>query len=776
MKPKLTQPQRILVAFIYLIILVLIFRGLGGDILSMAFDLANDTSLWFYSGILLIVLGKYVAEPFFTKPTDSLTNSLAVLIALLTIDSKASFFGYQAIFIFNLSVLLFSLVSIGLKDAESNLWRGLCRFTYWFSVKLGASNVLFSIIFLSSIYSYFALTSPPDIVDFIILLVFWICIVFFDIIGLTVEVLAGLKNISKINSAVIGRAIGCENPLLYKVEVDNNDSIKEGEIITIENRKRSRSVGIIISVRQLLNKRWANVYLLQDEDKETIRVPSLSSIFSSSKSLITDENSAFHIDSVDNFSDPIQVKVNSSLLYQKFSSLIGFVESGSNLNTLRFHILNHSANQLSEGAILKVQVNGIETLYQVIDGNTRDETLENQDVYGFTIGVARKLGHYNFEKNELDVVSWMPEIFTPVFLHSEEEIADEDRSKMADKFIGRLPTTSYPIPIVDYHSLVTHNTAILGILGIGKSCLTFELIQKLLNHTECKIICIDITNEYGKADGLLEYIDSEFVVADSPNIFNEINAKLEHIETIGDGQYAKQIPEKSGNISDYKEVLRNDLKQFLFESEDLPVQYEVANNKRVRIYNPDYHKASKGEKMGIHVLTPELSPAEKTRVIAEEILKILMQFNPDENSNSRVLVVIEEAHSLVPEWNSVANDGDKAAVNGTAKVILQGRKYGLGSMVITQRTANISKSILNQCNTIFALRVFDDTGKQFLENYIGSDYSNTLPTLEERHAIAVGKALRLKQPVIIQLNHKNHLILKNDTAGEAQIVERSEDE
>ncbi len=50
-----------------------------------------------------------------------------------------------------------------------------------------------------------------------------------------------------------------------------------------------------------------------------------------------------------------------------------------------------------------------------------------------------------------------------------------------------------------------------------------------------------------------------------------------------------------------------------------------------------------------------------------------------------------------------------------AKVILQGRKYGLGSFVVTQRTANISKSILNQCNTIFALRVFDDTGKQFLE-------------------------------------------------------------
>ena len=112
---------------------------------------------------------------------------------------------------------------------------------------------------------------------------------------------------------------------------------------------------------------------------------------------------------------------------------------------------------------------------------------------------------------------------------------------------------------------------------------------------------------------------------------------------------------------------------------------------------------------------------------------------------------------MIPEWNSVADEGDKNASNGIAKIILQGRKYGFGSLVVTQRTANVSKSILNQCNTIFALRVFDDTGKQFLENYIGKDYTNTLATLEERYAIAIGKGLKLKQPVIIQLNEKDHI-------------------
>lgn len=83
-----------------------------------------------------------------------------------------------------------------------------------------------------------------------------------------------------------------------------------------------------------------------------------------------------------------------------------------------------------------------------------------------------------------------------------------------------------------------------------------------------------------------------------------------------------------------------------------------------------------------------------------------------------VCLVYEEAHSLVPEWNSVVAEGDKAATARSARAILQGRKYDFGCILITQRTANVTKTILNQCNTIFA-RTFDDTGKEFSSNYIG---------------------------------------------------------
>lgn len=119
---------------------------------------------------------------------------------------------------------------------------------------------------------------------------------------------------------------------------------------------------------------------------------------------------------------------------------------------------------------------------------------------------------------------------------------------------------------------------------------------------------------------------------------------------------------------------------------------------------------------------------------------------------ARLCIVIEEAHSLIPEWNQVAQQSDTHQVNRSARVILQGRKFGLGALVISQRTANVTKTILNQCNTIFALRSFDQTGLDFLRNYMGEEYSQAISTLPDRTAILVGKASSSVRPIIFRVS------------------------
>jgi type IV secretory pathway VirB4 component len=55
--------------------------------------------------------------------------------------------------------------------------------------------------------------------------------------------------------------------------------------------------------------------------------------------------------------------------------------------------------------------------------------------------------------------------------------------------IGHVPGTTYGISI-DLDHAVTHNTAILGILGVGKTRLAWELIQRMLIEG-IKVVAID---------------------------------------------------------------------------------------------------------------------------------------------------------------------------------------------------------------------------------------------------------------------------------------------
>ena len=153
-----------------------------------------------------------------------------------------------------------------------------------------------------------------------------------------------------------------------------------------------------------------------------------------------------------------------------------------------------------------------------------------------------------------------------------------------------------------------------------------------------------------------------------------------------------------------------------------------------------------------------LSAAEITRIFSEAALSAAQALG--RTSEARCCLVYEEAHSLIPEWTAIAYEGDRAASNGTARAILQGRKYGLGCLLITQRTASVTKSILNQCNTIFAMRVFDATGMDFLANYSGRDYTEVLSGLADRHAVVFGKASSCSDPVLIRANDRDDFLAR----------------
>ena len=363
---------------------------------------------------------------------------------------------------------------------------------------------------------------------------------------------------------------------------------------------------------------------------------------------------------------------------------------------------------------MEVRIGDKSVIFQIVEGMTREEIVQLKNTYGYARAKARKIGRWDTDAAKFVPAKWLPRINAPVFLFAAEGVPDSARS------IGHFPNTSFGVGI-NISETVTHNTAILGILGIGKSYLAIELVERMI-AAGVKVICLDLTNQY--RDLLSDFID--------PTYEDSVCAEL---AAAGKGGKPHQNQEQGGSHAAFRSCVTKQLRAFIDPNEPRrlrvfsPAQFEVTRQ-ATRLYSGNADMAT-------------LTPTEITAIVSDATLAACLERGMTDSA--RVCLV-----------TSVATETDGAV--RSARAILQGRKYGLGCLLITQRTANVTKTILNQCNTIFAMRTFDDTGKEFLSNYIGSDYAQVLPSLESRHAVVFGKASTCENPVLVRLNDRANFI------------------
>lgn len=163
------------------------------------------------------------------------------------------------------------------------------------------------------------------------------------------------------------------------------------------------------------------------------------------------------------------------------------------------------------------------------------------------------------------------------------------------------------------------------------------------------------------------------------------------------------------------------------------------------------------ENIGMFEL-PSISNTKDVLAQTQTFIESVFEYAKNQQTQQQICLVLEEAHTIVPETSFLGDLGEygssKALVNKMGQVALQGRKYGVGLMIIGQRTANISKTILTQCNTMICFQAFDDTNFNFLGNYIGKDLASTLPTLKKYHAVVSGKAIKSNLPLIVDVTRE----------------------
>ena len=121
---------------------------------------------------------------------------------------------------------------------------------------------------------------------------------------------------------------------------------------------------------------------------------------------------------------------------------------------------------------------------------------------------------------------------------------------------------------------------------------------------------------------------------------------------------------------------------------------------------------------------------------------------PNTGRNRPLLIAYEEAHSYLGKNNTTY------AREAVEKIFKEGRKFGLGAVVISQRPSELSETILAQVGTFIALRLTNSSDQSIVKAMAPDNMNsliNLLPSLRIGEAVIVGEAINIPSRVRLPL-------------------------
>jgi DNA helicase HerA-like ATPase len=137
-------------------------------------------------------------------------------------------------------------------------------------------------------------------------------------------------------------------------------------------------------------------------------------------------------------------------------------------------------------------------------------------------------------------------------------------------------------------------------------------------------------------------------------------------------------------------------------------------------------------------------------VIARTLFNLKVWQTSEERAADPVLLVCEEAHRYVPNRGEAQYEAAQEAIRRIAK---EGRKYGVGLLLVSQRPSEVEATVLSQCNSWIVLRVTNDSDREHVKAILPDSMAGLtkmLSGLRRQEAIFVGQAAMLPSRIMIR--------------------------
>ena len=418
---------------------------------------------------------------------------------------------------------------------------------------------------------------------------------------------------------------------------------------------------------------------------------------------------------------------------------------------------------------------------------TADTKWLDIDLFGEGVRTGLGEGEFDFQRG----VATYPLPGQGIFVTSIAELEQIYQRPNKDSIhVGSLSQASaLPVHLL-VDELLGKHFAVLGTTGSGKSCATTVLLRAILECApKAHIVLLDPHNEYrnafsDKAEcidpttlnlphwllnfeesiqlyiGKTEYsatnltrilkevmlkarrafsadieVPSEHITVDTPVPY-KLGALLGEIEEARKDITPKGAQEPYNKIEQRIRALQQDKRfEFLIQHDDL-VKDDLCELLRQYLRIPVSGKA-------LSIIDLSGVPSDVMDVVVSVLCRLIFNFAVWSPRPVKIPVVLvcEEAHRYASGSSDAASESTRQALSRIAK---EGRKYGVGLGLVSQRPSELSGTILSQCNTLVALRMNNKSDQEFVQRALPDSIRglvDMLPILRTQEAFVVGEGV-----------------------------------
>lgn len=446
------------------LLLFLALLLIAGKTATGSFDFIL-VDFWFNAGLLLVLFGALIDQPFYSRDADVLLNGVGAAVSLLAIPAAGREFLWWMFLVVSLYLVVSSYVVMFLRSKESHGDNSTLISVSRINRSIGNPKALFSVLFLWGVVQQFGISGfTPSALFF-----YWALFLAFDLTGLS-KLLDSILYRDKLPpSTSLGTVRKVIEPGILEVELVSTAQLSRGDVVQVGSiPTQPIAEGVLIEDTPLLGNRIARIIIRETKPDW---VPKLS-----------EPDAQLSIFSADG--------IAKDNLQERF---VGVVDSGSDILSVKTSI--HPSTSLRQGELLWTWLDGNRrAYYQVVAGKVQESKLADGGVIRSVQAEAQQLGIWESTLGRFEPITWVARANSPVYKSLDADLPETTIDENERGRVGSIPNSKFPVH-VGLQDIVTHNTAILGVTGSGKSWLAFSLIENLIK-AKIKVLVLDISRQY----------------------------------------------------------------------------------------------------------------------------------------------------------------------------------------------------------------------------------------------------------------------------------------